>query len=133
VLTYDYYETLFTAANKPLLVSQEFGTVPAVVVGHALSAENYMYRKYVTSPTDEGSASASDFVDRWQYWTHRTTRAVFDPNDDEFRFGVVAPGLRFLSQSIMRSTALSSPLATSGANSDKIGMAATASNVGNEL
>jgi Protein of unknown function (DUF2817) len=132
-LSYDYYETLFSAANKPLLVGQEFGTVPTVVVGHAITAENYMYRKFLLNPTDVGSASASDFVDQWQYWTYRTTRAVFDPNDDDFRFSVVARGLRMLSQAIMRSTALSSPSATSGATSDKIGMAATASYVGNEL
>jgi Protein of unknown function (DUF2817) len=132
-LATEYFETLFTAANKPLLVMQEFGTVPTVVVGHALTAENYMYRKYVTSTTDVGSASASDFVNRWQYFTHRTTRAVFDPDDNDYRFGVVARGLRLLSQAIERSTVYSSPSATSGANSDNAGTATTASSVGDEL
>jgi Protein of unknown function (DUF2817) len=132
-LATEYFETLFTAANKPLLVMQEFGTVPTVEVGHALSAENYMYRKYVTSTTDVGSASASDFVNRWQYWTHRTTRPAFDPNDDDYRFGVVARGVRLLSQAIERSTVLSSPSATPSANSDKVGTATTASRVGVEL
>jgi Protein of unknown function (DUF2817) len=131
--TNDYYETLFTAANKPLLVMQEFGTVPPIVVGHSMFIENYMYRKYVLNPTDVGSASASDFFDQWQYWTHRTTRAVYDPDDDEFRLGAVCRGLRLLSQAIMRSTALSSPSATSGANSDKVGTATTAGNLGDEL
>jgi Protein of unknown function (DUF2817) len=129
----DYYEALFTAGNKPLLLEQEFGTVPTVVVGHALTAENYMYRKYVTSTTDVSSASASDFVNRWQYFTHRTTRAVFDPDDNDYRFGVVARGLRLLSQAIERSTVYSSPSATVSANSDSAGTATTASNVGDEL
>jgi Protein of unknown function (DUF2817) len=111
----DYFEALFTAKNKPLVMVQEFGTVPSVIVGHSLIAENYMYRKYILGPMDADSPPSSNFIDRWQYWTHRTTRAAFDPNDDAFRYSVVSRGLQLLSQAIVRSSVLSSSEDNGGA------------------
>ena len=87
-------EQTTTAANAlpHAAVAQEFGTLPAVLVGNALVVEN------------AGRQSGLE----WGNWT---TRRVFYPADAEWRSKVISNGLRLLRQAMERSVKLSTEVA----------------------
>lgn len=88
-----YYAALFEEragpASRPLVVAQEFGTVPAVLVARALILENMAHHH---SPPAERA-----------YWA-TFSRDAFYVRTDEWRESVLRRGLTVLEQAIHRSS-----------------------------
>lgn len=91
--TTDYFEDLFSASQRPLLMAQEIGTVHMVLVGHALILENAAHNHL---PADEALE-----------WAQRLTRRAFYPQNSAWRKAVIERGLSLLMQAMERSSSLS--------------------------
>ena len=91
-----YFLKLFSPQQKPLLGAQEFGTVPAVLVGHAVIMEN--------------AARQSFSLAEGLVWAQQTTKRVFYPQSRKWRKDVLTRGLRVLRQALLRSSRLSPSL-----------------------
>jgi len=87
--------------NSPLLMVQEFGTVPGTLVGHALMMENAAY----------WSSSWNDF--QKLEWAKQTTGRAFYPQSPEWRRAILTRGLTLLFQALSRSSQTAIPTSTS--------------------
>jgi len=94
----DYYQRLFSSGQLPLMVTQEFGTLPNVLVGHALIVENAAYH-YLDA----------DKALEWATWT---TKRAFYPQSQLWRKKVLEKGILVLLQAIERSRRLSEQMNT---------------------
>ena len=81
-----------------LVAVQEFGTVPAVLVAHALICENAA-RHHLSKPEA-------------LKWAEATTKRAFYPQNTKWRRNVLTRGLRLLDQAKNRSSSLSRLLST---------------------
>ena len=89
----DYFRPLFSPSEEPVIVTQEFGTVPSILVARALVAENAAYHY---SPKDQ----ALD-------WAERTTKPAFYPQSLSWRRQILQRGVHLLIQAMERSKSLS--------------------------
>jgi hypothetical protein len=89
----DYFRPLFAPDQHAFIVTQEFGTIPAVLVGRALVLENAAFHHL---PADEALE-----------WAKRTTKLAFYPQSSAWREKVLIRGTRLLMQAMDRSKALS--------------------------
>lgn len=91
--TGDYFLALFDRSQQPLLAAEEFGTIPMVLVGRALTIENAAHNHL---PADQALV-----------WAKRTLRPAFYPSRSDWRRQILERGTRVLQQSILRSLVLS--------------------------
>ena len=109
ILVYYFEKNLFVNSNndddnnknnddQPLLImTQEFGTVPTLLVAHALIVENAAY--FCTSLNRPEKLA----------WATRTTRRAFYPQSPKWRQDVLARGLTLLYQAMARSAGVVVP------------------------
>lgn len=86
----DYMESLFAREQDPLLLIQEIGTIPSILVGKALILENMAYH-YL--PKEEAIK-----------WAKRTTLPAFYPQSSLWRERALQNGLRVLHNAVERSS-----------------------------
>jgi hypothetical protein len=89
-----FYELFFKHQPDSLLLVQEFGIVPAFLVGPAMIVENAALRNGIDTATV----------------SKRTTKAVFYPETAAWRRDILENGLRVLFQAMERSSQLSSAM-----------------------
>ena len=89
----DFVQGFFAVDQKPLIVTQEFGTLHTVLVGRSLIVENAAHH-YL--PSDKALA-----------WAQQTTRPAFYPSSRVWRRRVLTRGIRLLVQAMHRSKELS--------------------------
>jgi len=92
----DYYQPVFAKQqpNAALIVTQEFGTWPAIWVGRALIWENAAHRHLPAAPARE--------------WAQRTTKPAFYPQHSRrWRRAILERGVRVWVQAMRRSIQLS--------------------------
>ena len=84
-----FYPRLFSNSRKPIVVTQEFGTLPGIFVARAMILEN---QAFVYAP--ETQPTWSEF-----------TRDAFYVRTDAWRTSILDRGLAVLHQAVVRSTA----------------------------
>lgn len=89
-LLHDYFEPLFEHA---WVVTQEFGTLPTILVGMALVLENAAFQNLPETEALE--------------WARRTTKRAFYPQSMAWRQSVIRRGITVLEQAMERSMVLS--------------------------
>ena len=101
----DYFMTaLFgNRHNNALIVTQEFGTLPTILVGRALIVENAAYHHL---PPQEALK-----------WAQSTTKAAFYPQSVRWRKQILQRGIRLLKQAMERSKTLSAEAALMSSSS----------------
>lgn len=93
-----YFVKFFDATQKPLMLTQEFGTLPIALVGRALVVENAAFQYLPPSQA--------------LTWAQRYLRPAFYPQHPRWRRMVLERGLQTLLQSIQRcSSVVSSAVA----------------------
>ena len=90
---HNYFEALLQPA---LALIQEFGTVPNLLVGHAVISENSAFQ----------SLSAAEALG----WALETTKRAFYPESSYWRHQVLERGVRLLRQAMDRSMVLSADM-----------------------
>ena len=89
----DFVQTVFEPEQRPLVATQEFGTLHTVLVGRAMIVENAAYQHL---PPDQALE-----------WAKQTTKAAFYPQSKVWRRRILERGIRVLMQAMERSTQLS--------------------------
>jgi hypothetical protein len=92
-LMHDFMKPLFGTDQQILTVTQEFGTLPTLLVARALVLENAAYHHL----------SSDEHLE----WAKRTTRAAFYPQSSYWRKQVLERGVLLLQQAMDRSVKLS--------------------------
>lgn len=85
-----FFQRLFDADHQYLGMVQEFGTVPGILVAHALIVEN---RAYHYLPIEQALE-----------WARRTTKRAFYKQTPRWRRQILERGMRLLLQAIERSS-----------------------------
>jgi len=114
-ITPGYYIHLFAAASSiwqdpPLMLMQEFGTLPGILVAHALIIENMAYNHQPPTTTTTTTTTNYKLQQERIRWAKKTTLPAFYRwNHPSWRKKILERGLTILMQSILRS---SSPMQT---------------------